>query len=960
MTSPMGSSALPSPDPMRQDLSWLNTLSSQPIFQSGSQQQQSSTLVLRGTDVIALADRQLRMMNLSSLKNNDPGNGGGGGGAGGSGLSLGSYKVLSNPLIDETLRSSSKVSLGLNPSKTLLVIHLPSTLLLVILPRSTSISSNSTAISPISVKAHKIGSFYHNSHCPRAEQVVSTKWHPWSKRSTSLLVLLRNGTLFEYDVARDTKEPQQSLQLLPNAKRKRLASPLVGLGGRSTSTSRSLRFDQEEQEDEEGEEELSAVNFTLGISDSGDEFSGDWLPLTIYTLTRSGDVYAAAPFLPKFAHVPTRYLHLLSSHIQDDQEGSTKQREYSLRFVSSLLKQAKAFQERRNEDALLPDHAQDTGPRARASTEEILNRRSRSVLSMSLDPPPADQPEQSEAQEQDSGSAQDDYVEAKAPMAPLIPGPIESQGPFLLAPAPHELNETRESQGSDLLYIRLPSSTSPSSAVDVLMLASEDGRVDVGLLSVSGKVSPKWTSKEQKEQHFFDKRLKQSQKQLNRSSNRRGGRYGLDDDDSSESEQDDDIVDEDSGSFLPTLFIYESIDLGFPNGASSLRPRPSMIQDGVYADTIYLHHAFGSHMICISNWAIELSEAIGEANEDGGEKLTRFLHSSKESQVKWIVRIQDAAEQTSEDVGRQGVVKVEVVDDIYLGYSLLILLGDGECFGVELSLRGSAAVEDTEGEAEGFCEDQGDKKQKPHYISLLGDDAFVLPKLFSSGGAGAGGGGIVFPSTRLKNTSASGSGKGEIQVNPESLRLLASTVQDLRHEMRQVISSGNTVQRRLELQLKELQRQLGKLSSMQNRIEAQEKQQGLKDRIARVTSRQKGLISKVDRILQLSMDSRTIKENNGGMSKYEISWLNEMNTLQHSAETDEEGVKKLQSQLQDLKPDFKLLLDLQEQKSHTGLGKKQLNAILDVLNNEATSLLEAKEKVSLLNRSVAKISSSLS
>lgn len=54
---------------MQQDLSWLTTLSSQPIFESARQSALPSTMLLRGSDVIVLVDGELRIMSLSSLKN---------------------------------------------------------------------------------------------------------------------------------------------------------------------------------------------------------------------------------------------------------------------------------------------------------------------------------------------------------------------------------------------------------------------------------------------------------------------------------------------------------------------------------------------------------------------------------------------------------------------------------------------------------------------------------------------------------------------------------------------------------------------------------------------------------------------------------------------------------------------------------------------------------------------------
>ena len=41
-----------------------------------------------------------------------------------------------------------------------------------------------------------------------------------------------------------------------------------------------------------------AVGLALGLSASGAGYSGDWSALTIYGLTRAGDVYGITPFLP--------------------------------------------------------------------------------------------------------------------------------------------------------------------------------------------------------------------------------------------------------------------------------------------------------------------------------------------------------------------------------------------------------------------------------------------------------------------------------------------------------------------------------------------------------------------------------------------------------------------------------------------------------------------------------------
>lgn len=857
-------------------------------------------------------------------------------------------QVLTNPLLAEALaaQKASNLNLLLNPAKTLLAISLPSALVLVILPRSSSVSS--TIHPTISVKAHKVGSFYHNDHAPRAEHIVSTKWHPWSKRATSLMVLLRNGTLFEYDVARDTREPQQMISLLPTSRR--ASSPRIGMGARG----RRSVFADEDDDNEAGDEEASAVSFTLAI---GETYAADWLPLTIYVLTKSGDVYAAAPFLPRFARVPSSYLHSLSHFVQASANHThhRKQDEYALRFVSNLLKQAKNFSDEQATGGTFDDPS-DPGRQFRATTPADLigrhRQRSRSVVSMSLDPQ-----EDTEA----DGVSEDpeiEFVEVKAPNLPLVPGPALSQGPFLLAPAPHELNETREGQGSDIAHVRLPAASDGQSSFDVLLLTSDDGRVDVALLDVSGKVLPRWSSQESA--HSSTSSLVASLDSSQRRSLHKSGRYGLDD--SSDEDDSDDDGQQDAG-HLPTLFLYETLDLGL--ATPSLRPVPRIVTDPVYADTVYIHHAFGAHMVSLAPWAERFASLLHEA---GSDELVRFLHTSTASQTKWIVRIQDTPAQTSEEVGREGVSKLQVVDDIYLGYSLLVLLGDGECFGVEMSMRTPWKVSANASESDSLADGDAANGERKYYTSLLGSDAFVPPSVFTDSGA-------AFPSTRLKSTSDKG-GKEEIRVTPESLRTLGTTVQELRGKMREVVQGGNAMQRRLELQIKESQRQLGKLNDTRDRIASHRKEGGgsggtasrdnLSERINQVRTRQRGLITRVDRVLQRSMDAAESGGpggmGGGSISKYEEAWLKEMSQLETELGMSRSGtglearVEKLRGQLEEMRPDMHLVVEEEVKRSrqHQNLGSRQLEKVLAVLSQEADRLVDAKEKVQLLNRSIAK------
>lgn len=856
-------------------------------------------------------------------------------------------QTLSHPLLQEVLKTASafKIELTLNPLKTLLAITTPTALLLVLLPRASSLSSASS--SSISVKAEKIGSFYHNQHTPRVESISCTRWHPWSKRGTSLLVLLRNGTFYEYDVASDLKEPQQTLSLLPSSSKS--ASPKLGFGGAKT---------QADSEDEEEDEQT--VSFTLGMVDdvapaSRSQDPLDWAPLTIYVLTKGGDIWAAAPFLPQYARVPFSYLQALSAYVKlnDGEPGvqeTTRQREYALRFVSSLLKQARLYQ-----SAPPP---QERG--ARASTPARVLARDADQLksspstrrsqagnrSMSLDPETTFLGED----DADDGTEEDeelDLVEVKAPRSPIVPATIMPQGPFLLAPAPHEIDETRASQGVELMYNR-------ATDLELLLLLADDGKLDVGVLSISGKVQAKWAASEKDG-------LAQKQRRSSLKRSKKSGRFALDEGSSDEEGGDGSREvpkpgDDGACSSLPTLFVYETLNLGLPGRQASAR-NPRLVKNPVYPDEVYVHHAFGAHMISMLPWARTLSELLEKQDQ---EELARFLGSNKGSDAQWIIKIADVTDQRAGRSEREGVSKIEVVDDIYLGYSLLVQLGDGECFGIELSLRPSSESSDTQteqtldGDASAL-----DARGKPRYTSLLGNEPFVPPTPFQNPSSSA------FPATQFKTTTSSS--KAELQVTPETLRWLGTTVRDLRGKIREIVQGGNTIQSHLQLQIKELHRQVGKLNEIRRRIDQHGTAKiedsagpsgGLSQRIDRISSRQQALISRVDQVLQRSMDA----SNMGAVSEHEAAWLKEMTHMERNVGKEaNEGligrVSKLQAQLDSLKPDLESLqgkLDERERESSSHLGSKQMERILQALAVESARLSEAKEKAQHLNRKVGR------
>ncbi|PWN29671.1 hypothetical protein BDZ90DRAFT_230533 [Jaminaea rosea] len=933
---PSPSTEASSPDAYSdQDLSWLNALPHQSAFASSSSSGPAGHLALRGSDALVALDGQLRIFSLSSLKHaND---------------SLASeYKVLSNPLIAEAL--AQEHTLALNPLKTLLVIQSETSLVLIILPRTTSLASDSLSIP---VKAHKVGAFYHNSRSPREEQIVQVKWHPWSKRGTSLLVLSNNGCLEEYDVARDLHEPQQAIRLLPQASQ---PSPSRVKSGRSRSTMSPMPGASHHQ-DLDADPAHQAAAFTLAI---GAETSTAWTTLTIYLLTTAGQIFAAAPFLPRHARLPSSFLHSLAAYAQltsETKSAASRQRDVALRFVSHLLKQARSYQASK-----AAEESQDglPGRRSRATTPaDVLARGSTPVLSggmhksqslMSIDTPAA-------TTDRDLIGGEDDaqeFVEVQCPDHAVVPGPILPQGPFSLQPAPQPSNEQGDRRGSDLVFRK-------SNGVELLFISKTDGGVDIAVLNVAGKIAPRWQlssppSLLHRGSSTRSGRMpRESGSYSTRSSRdsqvRKSGRFGLDDSSSEEDETDEEDALDGEESFSlgaststltsPTLFIYESLSLALP-AMSHLR----ITLDPVYSDTFYVHHDFGVHMACTSAWDRRLSELLDTEDAQG---MQRFLHSNVQSDLRCIVKIQGVTETRAE---MRRVSSVEVIDDVYLGYSIIVMMGDGESLGLEMSLRANAQGNSSTEAA--TPEAVSSPTQRQHYTSLLGGSPFVPPAPFNANDTAA-----TFPTLRLK-TSDPQAAKRELTVTPESLRLLGTTVQDLRGQVREVVQGGNAIQRRLELQMKELQRQVGKLNEMRARIERHQGEAGHKDRIERIAANQRKLIERVDRVLQGTMDA-----SDSGVSQYEEAWMKEMEVMERSmGKNESEGLKgkvnKLQGQLEYLKPDLTLLVGSARDKATPTdngggkLGMRQLDRILTALGVESDKLVEAKDKVHRLNRSLPK------
>ncbi|KDQ64728.1 hypothetical protein JAAARDRAFT_64568 [Jaapia argillacea MUCL 33604] len=357
-------------------------------------------MAVRDVDLVVAVGKELRMSSLNE-----------GRGSSGKGPSKKTYKVLHTPNIQFEIHQ-----LALSPSGKLLAVAGAFQVAVVVLPR-TGFSRLVTAT--IDCKSIQIGQFYHASDT--APPIAKIEWHPWGEAGSTLLVMTVDGKLREYDISIDTEEPQQVLSFVPEKKK-----------------ARSF-VDEDESEREVG-------SFTLG------QGTADWGPLTVYTLMKSGDVYAMCPYMPQNASIPSSYVHALECFVAAKQEFLSQSNpdsdtsfstiySYQTKYVSALLKQ-------------LPAGTAFPSP-------------SRLV---SVHPPTT------------------------------IKNKVRRQGPFLLQPAPRVLEGSEGGDATDIVYLSFGSGDEEGEEEErdgklgVVLIAYKDGKVDV-CLDVE-KVEGRWESKQ--------------------------------------------------------------------------------------------------------------------------------------------------------------------------------------------------------------------------------------------------------------------------------------------------------------------------------------------------------------------------------------------------------------------------------------------------------------------------------
>ncbi|KAG0043747.1 hypothetical protein BGZ83_011067 [Gryganskiella cystojenkinii] len=457
------------------------------------------------------------------------------------------------------------------------------------------------------------------------------------------------------------------------------------------------------------------------------------------------------------------------------------------------------------------------------------------------------------------------------------------QGPFLYQPAPHELDDD-DNRAFDILSL-------DTEAVDVIVVAHSSGRVDICL--AVDRPTAQWT--------------------LPKPVGPKG--YGGNLDDQINAEE------------LPTVSVYESIDLGLlaifgtssPStaGAYGLQEqrlgipnRPVLVQDTMYGDTFYIYHEAGAHCVSIRPWLEKLT-AVFEAAAKGqianmDSEINRFYESSIESSLCYVVSTRPTRTSPAAPV-----VGYSVIVDPYLEYSLLMLTSSLQLIGIQLSPRPHDDINKITSQTS--THSLSTAAAQKTYTSSLSKPTFEEQ------------GGLMSPNglpLRPKVVLPPGAGKASIVVSEENLRFLSTMVQGIRESVREVYSAGDLAQQRVEEQLIEYKRQqdLVRKTHEYTQTTLVRRTQEQANRLDAQNTRQLSLMARADNLLQKLMESKEPE-----LSPAEKAWVSEVAKGEKAVKAYNERRHKVQTQYEILNRRMKEMLqgaDLDESSSTTDAEKR--------------------------------------
>ncbi|KAK4052043.1 hypothetical protein OIV83_002337 [Microbotryomycetes sp. JL201] len=872
----------------------------------------ATMVVCRGSELIIAVGHELRITNLQDVKSKSQQNGFGGSEASSpngepdeTDLTAGDYKTLYTPAIDFDI-----LQIVVNPTSKLLAVVGTHSVAVVVLPRKGWSSSVSKTIE---CRSLLVGRFYH--HLPGSLATLQVMWHPWGEHASSLLVLSSDATVREYNVAQDVDEPIQSASFnraLVNSASSNLATSARNSSSSNGRAHRHRGFSAIDQDAE------TAVGFCLG---SG---KGDWGPATLYGLMKNGDIKALCPFLPKKASIPASWIHALSSFVSTkmDYLVSTEAAEGSASLALSTLSKTHVSPEDGGAHSTLTDLYNQQLQYVNHLIKQASHTSTTSPDSMDVDV--------------DDESIKDVFVRIVSPTH-LHPQGIAPQGPLLMQPEPVELEieevGMQQDEATSLQYVSYDGSSSAaalqeedrdvSSTINIgaIIVAFKSGRVDV-CIEVE-KVEARWAA--------VSKGVAVTKSVT---SKRHGTGYGVTFDENGDD-------DDDAGRNLetPTLIVYEMIDLGLLDlvrkqemhqlGSVLERNYPVIVSDTMYNDTVYVQHAFGAHCLCLSSFLEAFSDALTTASRGGdvgdeAKQINKVVDRQLKTDVVWILQTIPVDSSPDRDSELPSVEGLYIVNDVYLGYSVFLLTSSLQFVGIEMPLRIDSSVNRNDSRPVSTTSNDTTRA----YVSLL-DEPFQIPTILTKRSNVVARVAAPPSSSRPSQplSSSSSSSNKELVITPVTLRYLGQQVETFQTGIRDLVGAVDQVQSRIELQVKELARQLDKVQELKRLYKKNEQQDDdahdevVKKRLNGAKTRQDELMARVDKLLQTLMN-----QHHPTLSSFEQNWFDELDMFKDVYESSVKlRAERVESKVRDLEPSLKEMKDRQaETHKEVGVGKERL------------------------------------
>lgn len=408
--------------------------------------------------------------------------------------------------------------------------------------------------------------------------------------------------------------------------------------------------------------------------------------------------------------------------------------------------------------------------------------------------------------------------------------------------------------------------------------------------------------------------------------------------------------------------VQESIDLLGPHRTHLSDGPVQLLFDPEYPDVVYAQHNLGVH--CVSLQALFEMFKRTTSNQDD-DLLNSLTHTIHQASVSWVV--QESLDRSDQSFLEDAPVGVSIIDDVYLGYAIIVMHANMHVTTAELALRSERANGfDIEGADQlvldklqpGKTEDSSSST----YSAFSGAPPFTLPPLLTKTGASQRLSTRYAspPPTSSRGVRATKSTQPSMELTAEMLQFVGTTTEGLDKSIKDLISAGNAVQGRLGLQMEEIPRQIEKLNLVSAALDDKSAQmnQFFDERLNSVQKRQHEITSRADHILQKLIDL-----SQPDLSIYEKQWLEELGrvkqTVGSAAERKslESRAERLREQLDVLRPDLEQLQRDKESVSRPNsqdrLGEAQRKRIEAALAEESRLVADARAKIAKLQSRIA-------